>query len=606
MSDYNTVMRDLVVAFEIHKDSSFTFKCIFFLPSLEMNKIKEWTFVGEGSYGRVTRAHVASTRQNVAVKWIPVKHLPGHLTGQMDLDIEPPQEAEDDNEDATEYHEALEEFIIASLLGTTKAPAFLHFYGAFIASFSSSFPPQLPQALASLIPEKPLGQQYYLVQVSEYASVGTLDTLLRHGYEFPVAQASAIAFELVWSFMIAHSNVGLRWHGDLQSRNIVFMSLTPIDPISYELVTMDERSLGRWSHTQRLRPCVIDFGFASYIVPNKMSVLGADVATNTPPELYFNVPNNRSDRTDVWQLAILFFSLFAPQTTRLLKIRHDLNRGRSISKHDDYLNKSLNKRFIDLIDLPLYWISMLAEERGLTPPKDDNDDDYMMVLEDDNDDAQAIMLSEQMNLGSRFVNLLYSLDDVCTSELANDLQQEDAKGRKFARYISIGLLQSVLGNGWHPSPEEAERMGYDQSAFYHCLLHPKVQAFWNRYILPPDMKLMIMMQGMVGRLPVPVRALMKRMMRWSPFDRPSCQDIVLDPWFASQLQPPPLSESIMYRVHARPILRMKLSLHATEQEKQQWIWLAKKHAKLKQKFQKTSSVADSLEEVETLVEKSVL
>ncbi len=566
--------------------------------------VDQWSALGAGAYGRVTRARVAGLGYDVAVKWIPIINVPGRLTGKMDLDEEDEPPEEDDG--ATEYSEAVDEFVVASLLGMSKAPAFLHIHGAFLASFTSSMV-GLPAALVPLVPTN-LAQQYYLVLVSEYADRGTLKDILLKGQSFTALEAGAILFDLAWSLMLAHSQVGLRFHGDLQSGNLAFIKTEHPEPITYELVDiLTEREMGRWSHpisVSALRPCIIDLGFASYMVPGKPDVLGKEVTLNTPPELYFDRPSRRSDRVDVWQLGVVLFSLFAKQPAGLAEIRRS---PIPLYGEDKKLHEAVYSCAADLIDYPVCWLNGLAKLRNVTPPLAD---------EDEGEDLDPF--AAQVDIDKRFVRLIPDLDP-CTGKLAEALLFEKTNGRKYARYVSIGLLQEVLGNGWCPPPRHSAE--YASSSFYKCLQDARMQRFWARYLLPPMMPLRALVTTMVEGMPPSARLLLKHMLSWNPNDRPSCESIVMNPWFKAQFPQPPVGEEVMYRAHARPPLAPTFfgatppitlldeeAVRHWHRERELWVihqkWLSSNHTKLRGRFNKMA-IADTLAEMEHAIDASV-
>lgn len=176
------------------------------------------------------------------------------------------------------------------------------------------------------------------------------------------------------------------------------------------------------------------------------------------------------------------------------------------------------------------------------------------------------------------------------------------------------MLQRLLGNDWFPPAHTHPT--YAKSAFYQCLQEEAVQRFWFRYVLQG--RTMLIMQELVMSIPEPVRVLLKRMLSWNPDDRPSCQVVLQDPWFAKQF-PFVSGDGIVNTAHARPPLRSWVLARPPvkdKKEKAQWLrrekqwqqhkkWLTREHETLRKKLDETP-VADTLGEIERIVEQSVL
>jgi serine/threonine protein kinase len=125
--------------------------------------------------------------------------------------------------------------------------------------------------------------------------------------------------------------------------------------------------------------------------------------------------------------------------------------------------------------------------------------------------------------------------------------RELANSHKYARYIGVGLLQEVLGNGWCPSPAVARAAGFHRSDFYRCLRAPATRAFWEKHVLPRDLLLRAFTERLVEHLDADVRALLARMLTWNPANRPTCAEVVQDPVFGRLLGRPETGEVARYR-----------------------------------------------------------
>lgn len=509
----------------------------------------DWAHVGHGNYGQVTQVTVFKEEVEkkksrkawrlLATKWIPVTQPPG-MTPFMDdvekeilgvqeeddlLDI---PEEEEEKIVPTDFDEALHEAIILGILSALrrKAPAFLHLYKTLVLMTSSSssekeesmatIPPPL-QEIVGMVATPP---QYHLGLLTDLGDAGTLHSLfLQQGRTVPVPQAASIFFDLLWSFFVAHTQGALKWHGDIQSRNLAFKTRHPHAPRHrFQLLGLKQQEiLGQWQHPLGIEPSLqvklIDFGFASFyhLRPGSCDD-GAwtgthlqDVSYHAPPELYFGRSDLRNDKSDVWQLGIILFSLLAPVPQRLARIKQQWNAwrnkepgSRSLTHDDLVLYHALHASVLDSINVPVEWVTALAKSMNVNPPPDDALNKEMEEEDDENFMVEQLMMRPQADLQARFVRLLFQHPDLPRDlDLNNELQRDEKNAHKYARFLSIGLLQEALGNGWCPSLEVAQRAGYAKSSFYQCLQHPIVQRFWKRYVLPMHLRLMPIMQTML-------------------------------------------------------------------------------------------------------------
>jgi hypothetical protein len=208
------------------------------------------------------------------------------------------------------------------------------------------------------------------------------------------------------------------------------------------------------------------------------------------------------------------------------------------TQQDRVLSDYMHLNVLDCIDIPLYWVMGQAESREVKPIASyaDRPSAFEEAAQRLLHGTEWFHLHMQGNIGARFVQFLTGHDALPQNrDLLKALAEDHEFGAdKYARYISIGLLQHVLGNGWFPNPGAAGRASYAKSAFYRCLCHPAVQRFWNDFILPEDLPLLRMMRAMVGALAPGCRDLLQRMLQWDARGRPSMEEVLLHPWWQEQ------------------------------------------------------------------------
>jgi len=213
----------------------------------------------------------------------------------------------------------------------------------------------------------------------------------------------------------------------------------------------------------------------------------------------------------------------------------------------------VNKNLMSAVDCPLVWVTALTQSKGLEPPAFGAS---VKNTKGSPEDEENLLLQPQARLGQRFVYLLAHHPDLpATADFLDELLGDDTwNAHKYARYISIAVLQEVLGNGWRPSPEAARKAGYDTSPLYWCLAHPVMEAFFKEFVLDRRWRLLQTMEYMVQQLEPGARDLLKRLLTWDYMERPSCQTVLFDPWFTQYLSAPAQTNPLLFQTEALPVM----------------------------------------------------
>jgi serine/threonine protein kinase len=416
-----------------------------------------WQLVGRGGNG------VVFSFKGKAVKWAPL--VPGDPDG---LD------------------ETVSEFVTAARLARVQAPSFLRTFAAFRARIGR--------------------EKEALVMVMELADAVNLRNLvIRDGTRFAPCEAAGILLELLWSMFVAHTQVGLLYHGDLHARNIVFTQRPAAAAVHLTLYAEQGLEvLGAWSHTYRARPLIIDFGYASFLQPGggggPSSQGLEDLALHRPPELYFGRDRGeRGPASDVWQLGVLALTLFGQPPAEVLR--------------PDILT--------DLIDLPL-----------------------------------AQMEEGRTELVAEFLSLLD--EQRLSVAVREQLHKERESGHMYGRFLNLLVVQEALGNGWFPDPADAPL--YKGHCFFEAMRSFPVTAFLHAHVLGAWAAPMQVATALVNSLPGPARGLIKRMLSWNPATRPTCLECLGDPWFSELFPQRQAAAGEVYTAHARrPVHRYMFS-----------------------------------------------
>jgi serine/threonine protein kinase len=524
--------------------------------------IDGWQALGAGAYGQVLAATAHSRRLGkslrVAIKWMrvaapPSTRSPPSRTSDDDdaMVISEEEDVEDDGQ--TTYQEAVDEFVIGAMLAQCNAPSFPRVYGAFLVKFTPATPRRdFPFALHALT--KPADRSHYAIGiVSELGEDANLSQFKKRGKVLSLLDATALFFDLTWSFMMAHTQVAVLYHGDFQAANVVLKARTNRSTFALFAAhrpgyrTSDR--VGAWAHQCPLRPLIIDYGFTRYLVLGRVGPLPAaaaqSLALHRAPELYFGKSRERDSRSDVWQLALVGFTLFAAMPRAVTQLLQEY-----ATTAPDLL-KALERSYSDSLDLPLAYATILSMTASLPAVINNETDENAMDL---GYSPQEQALREQAGLGKRFVNLLITHTGLKLSRGEREnLNNETTNSHMYARFINIAMLQEALGNGWRPSREEATAAGFTNNGFYQSLYDPVVARFFLRFVLPSDSLLMATMREMVNSLRPDVQDLLRRMLRWNPSDRTTCQEALLDPLFRRQLgqQAEGLSAPYTHSAHIR-------------------------------------------------------
>jgi serine/threonine protein kinase len=401
-----------------------------------MDGVPGWRVVGQGSGGTVYAVHAVDTAER-AVKWTPI-------------------------DETNTQEEAIDEFVMAARLARVQAPSFIRVYAAFRARLHRG---EDALAVVMELAEEPLNLR---------------DLVTLGGVELRTDEAAAILLELLWSMFIAHTQVGMLYHGDLHGANVVFRQRPPgTPPARFVLYGQDSaRVVGAWTHAWRARPYIVDFGHASFLRPGQPMAEGPSgqgyesLAMHRPPELYFGRDRReRGPASDVWQLGVLALTLFARRPQGVQQTRQQW--------------------MADLIDLPLAFASGARDLVG----------------------AFLQLLSEQR----LSVAVRAQVDD------------ERHNGNMYGRFLNIVLMQEALGNGWFPDPGDTPL--FKGHCFFEAMRSFEVTSFMHAHLLGPASEPMRLARELVQSLPGRARDLMRRMLAWNPAKRPTCMECLCDPWF---------------------------------------------------------------------------
>jgi len=467
------------------------------------------------------------------------------------------------------------------------ASGFLRYHGALVTALSLDQKEHYPEVLQSLLvkqEEKNIAQGYFLCLISDLAPYGTLfDRFLKvrpqHNMFFDRPEVAAwTSFSLLWSLYVAHTQTGLLFHGDIHSGNIVFEPRTvhhPARRIRYQLQSVNDPNqiLAEWSFlppNNWPEAKWIDFGHSSALLlddPHQPErVTGYEfqnVTYHPPPELYFDQWQERDDRSDVWQMGLVLFSLLAKPPAQLVEIRRRSGiPGAPFTLEDRTLNEMSVEGYWDLVDLPMRWINALASVKNV-PGLDVNDWSTDPLPEEEEElmerhGAEWVKLRPQVNVGKRFVAFLAQYPGLpVTKDFADVLGWDnDRAANKIERYLSIAMLQEALGNGWMPSLETATTAGYTESSFYQCLQHSATQTFWRTYVRPDHLRLYPLVRTMVEQIPEQARSLLKQMLAWNHRQRPHVAHLLPHPFFQHYLpHVPPTPPERVYRAPLRTPMR---------------------------------------------------
>jgi len=546
--------------------------------------LTDWTLIGAGTYGVATRVSVPLPetlpsgrkiikRREVAIKWIPltqtsVQRRRGNENRVYDAaggdGTEDDAMEVDSDVGATLYREALEEVLACVLLGKTTraehsgtyrhAPGFPYVYAAFVVGLTANDEYTIPRELLNLLPDEDTSKRNYMVMVQEYASEGSVRSMVAHGEHLELGTAYVYLFELAWSLFIAHTQRGIIYLGDICGNNVMLAkrpaSMMIDDAVTFRILDLNTHlPLAHWSHTLRTRPVFIDLGFTQYHVPSRRNsqtpppgAISQMLGSHYPAELYFTRGTDRAQASDIWQLGLVAISLAGRLPAVIQSLFAHVRQSRDAVAVR--VSALASRNVIDLFMYPF------AFTHALCTVSDGDDESLNTLLGSLGHPPRAADYRRQENLVDTFVELLETYART-HADMRRELHRETNAALKYGRFLSVAVLQAVLGRGWKPAvPLET----WPESAFYRALSDPVIHAFMESTVTNPKLPFFQLMREIVASLHADLREIIFHMLAWNPNSRPTAYDVFMHPLFqqAFGVRDTPIpAEKLVYSAHQR-------------------------------------------------------